>query len=89
MNGKRNTKDKLFNCLKEPRPLNNKCLVYKKIYKATVTSQKATKEYLGSMGNSFKQRFRNHKSSFNNTNKNIQQKWQTTIGIKKIITYRL
>ena len=69
MNGKRNTKDKLCNCLKEPCLLNNWCLVNKKTYKATVTSQKATTEYLGFMGNSFKQRFRNYKSSFNNTNK--------------------
>ena len=62
-------KDKLCNCRKEPCPLNNECLVSNIIYKATVTSNKTTKQYIGSTGNTFKQRYRNHKSSFNNINK--------------------
>ena len=38
-------------------------------YIAVVTSDKTTKHYVGSTGNTFKERYRNHKSSFNNTNK--------------------
>ena len=69
INDKSNTKDKLWNCRKKPCPLNNQSIVSKIIYRATVTSNKATKQYLGSTGNSFKQRYRNHKSSLNNFNK--------------------
>ena len=68
-NDKINTNDKLCNCRKEPCPLNNQCLISNIIYKATITTDKTTKQYLGSTGNSFKQRYRNHKSSFNNINK--------------------
>ena len=50
-------------------PLNNRCLVSNIICRATVTSNKATKQYLGSTGNNFKQRYRNHKYSLNNINK--------------------
>ena len=68
-NDKNNTNDKLCNCRKEPCPLNNQCLISNIIYKATITTDKTTKQYLGSTGNTFKQRYRNHKSSFNNINK--------------------
>ena len=47
----------------------NQCLISNIIYKATISTYKTTKQYLGSTGNSFKQRHRNHKSSFNNINK--------------------
>ena len=39
------------------------------IYRAKITWNKITKQYLGSTANTFKQRYRNHKSSFNNINK--------------------
>ena len=35
-------------------PLNNKCLIKNVIYKATVISNKETKEYIGSTGKTFK-----------------------------------
>ena len=53
----------------KPCPLNNQCLTFNKIYSATLTSNKATKQYVGSTGNSFKDRYRNHKTSVNNINK--------------------
>ena len=34
-----------------------------------MTSNTTTKQYLGSTGNTFKQRYQNHESSFNNINK--------------------
>ena len=67
INNKSNTKDKLCNCRKEPCLLNNQCLVSNIIYRATITSNKTTKQYLGSTENTFKQRYRSHKSSFTNT----------------------
>ena len=51
INDKSNTKDKLRNCRREPCPLNNQCLVSNIIFRATVTSNKATKQYVGSTGN--------------------------------------
>ena len=68
-NDKNSTKDKLCNCRKDPCPLNNQCLISNIIYKAVVISNKTTKHYVGSTGNTFKERYRNHKSSFNNINK--------------------
>ena len=49
-------------------PINNQCLISNLINKAIITTDKTNKQYLGSTGNTFKQR-RNHKSSFNNINK--------------------
>ena len=68
-NDKNSTEDKLCNCRKEPCPLNNQCLTSNLIYRAVITTDKTTKHYVGSTGNTFKERYRNHKSSFNNTNK--------------------
>ena len=56
-NNKSKTKDKLFNCSKEPCPLNNQCLISNITYRATVISNKATKQCVGSTINSFKQVF--------------------------------
>ena len=53
-NDKNSTKDKLCNCRKEPCPLNNKCLISNIIYKAVLTSNKTTKHYVESTGNTFK-----------------------------------
>ena len=47
-------------------PLNNKCLIKNVIYRATVTSNKETMEYIGSTANTFKSRWYNHNHSFNN-----------------------
>ena len=68
-NEKRNDIWNKCNFRKEPCPLNNQCLISNIIYRATITSNKATKQYLRSIGNTFKQRYRNHKTSFNNINK--------------------
>jgi len=51
-------------------PLNNKCLIKNVIYKATVTSNKEIKEYIGSTGNTFKSRWYNHNYSFNTYKEN-------------------
>ena len=69
VNNKSNTKDKLCNCRKEPCPFNNQRQIFNIIYKATKTIDKTTNQYLGSTENSFKQRYRNHKSSLNKINK--------------------
>ena len=45
-------------------PLNNKCLIKNVIYKATISSTKETKNYIGSTGNTFKSRWYSHNSSF-------------------------
>ena len=51
----------LCNCrIKNKCPLNNKCLVENVIYKATISSAKETKNYLGSTGGTFKKRWYNH-----------------------------
>ena len=47
-------------------PLNGNCLIENVVYKATVNSQEGLKEYIGQTMNSFKTRFSNHKSYFNN-----------------------
>ena len=41
---KNNTNDKLCNCRKQPCPLDNKCLNSDIIYKATITTDKTTKQ---------------------------------------------
>ena len=50
-------------------PLNNQCIISNIIYRAIVTSNKTAKHYVGSTGTTFKERYRNHKYSFNNINK--------------------
>ena len=40
---KNKTNDKLCNCCKQPCPSNNQCLISILVYRATVTSNKATK----------------------------------------------
>ena len=48
-------------------PLDNKCQAESIVYKAVVTSldDGLKKEYIGMTANSFKERYRNHKKSFN------------------------
>ena len=54
--------------------LNNQCLVSNLIHKATIKTNKTTKQYLGSTGTTFKQIYRNRKSAFNNINKRHTRK---------------
>ena len=55
---------KMCNCrVKNNCPLNGKCLSKSVVYKATVTSNNMSKEYIGLAGNTFKERFNNHSKS--------------------------
>ena len=61
--------EKTCNCKKEKCPLDNNCLARNIIYKATITTDNTTKFYVGSTSTSFKNRYNNHKASFNNKTK--------------------
>ena len=68
---KRNEPSSERNCncrVKEECPLSGKCLSESVVYKAeiTPTDDGDTKEYVGMTAGSFKNRFSNHKKSFNN-----------------------
>ena len=89
INEKSNTKDKVCDCCKELYPLNNQCLVSKIIYRAKVSFNKAIKQYLGSTGNSFKQKYRNHKSLFNYINKKHTTELSNYIWNLKIATHTI
>lgn len=53
------------NCrVKANCPLEGKCLTRNVIYKASVTSEGACMDYIGSTGNDFKERYNGHTSSF-------------------------
>ena len=58
---------RIANCRKsEDCPLNNNCQSECIVYKAEVkTSDGETREYIGMTANSFKERYYNHKKSFN------------------------
>ena len=61
----------LCNCRsKNLCPLDNKCLIKNVIYKATISSANETKNYIGSTGNTFKNRWYNHNNSFKNYKEN-------------------
>ena len=49
--------------------LNNQRLVSNIIFRKTIKSNKAFKQYFGSTGKRFKQKYTNHKYSFGNVNK--------------------
>ena len=68
-NNNNNNNNKLCNCRKEPCPVSKKCLLSNLIYRATVKSKNSHKIYIGSTGNTFKQRYSNHKTTFLNKNK--------------------
>jgi hypothetical protein len=56
---------RLCNCrIKNNCPVNGQCLLNNVVYKATVVTKSETKSYIGSAGNSFKERFTGHKQSF-------------------------
>jgi len=52
-------------------PLNGQCLTPNVIYQAEVKCDGQAETYVGLTANSFKARFNNHKSSFNNENKRL------------------
>ena len=58
-----------WNCRKKPAcPLQGKCLQTYVIYQATVASGKTTETYVGLAAN-FKERYRNHKTSFRHSHR--------------------
>ena len=63
-------KERACNCrIKEQCPLNGECLAKNIIYEAEITTNNINDEplkYIGLTGNTFKERFSNHKSSFKN-----------------------
>ena len=61
----------LCNCRNKTKcPLNGECLAKNIIYEAKVTTSDSEERiYVGSTGNTFKERFGGHKSSFNNVSK--------------------
>ena len=61
------------------RPPNGCCLQKAIVYKATVTSPEGRKEYYGSTGGTFKDRYANHKKSFNH------EKYQNETVLSKYI----
>ena len=57
------------NCRKKPDcPLQGKCLQTNVIYQATVTSETTTETYVG-LATNFKERYRNHKTSFRHSHR--------------------
>ena len=56
----------LCNCRSEECPMNGHCLKKNLIYQAEIAGDKSNdpKRYIGSTGNTFKERYRGHKSSF-------------------------
>ena len=69
LNHKNNQEEKTCNCRdKDSCPLSGKCLQGNVVYKATITSQIETKEYIGSTGNQFKKRWYAHISDIKNEN---------------------
>ena len=55
----------MCNCRNKSKcPLKGKCLLKSVIYKATVKTNNNSKYYVGLTGNSFKERFNSHSSSF-------------------------
>ena len=58
--------DRLCNCRrKEECPMSNQCLKSNIVYRAKVTSEDTTKEYIGCTATTFKDRYTTHKLGFN------------------------
>ena len=58
---------KKCNCRKKKDcPLRGKCLSTQIVYKATVTTEDGSKQYIGLASGTFKERFNNHTQSFKN-----------------------
>ena len=57
--------DRLCNCRKkEECPMNNECLKTNIVYRAKVTTEEITKEYIGCTATTFKDRYTTHKQGF-------------------------
>ena len=77
---KQQDENKTCNCrIKANCPLNGKCQIESIIYKANVNSGTNIVSYIGQTSNSFKERYRNHTSSFNN------QKYANSTHLSKFI----
>ena len=60
---------KEFNCRNKTEcPLDGKCLQQNVVYQATITTDAATESYVG-LATNFKERYRNHQTSFHHTNR--------------------
>ena len=60
---------KKCNCIKKEQcPLEGQCLANNIVYQATITSNTTTETYVG-LATNFKERYRNHTSSFRNHKK--------------------
>ena len=64
-------------------PLDNKYLIKNIIYKATISSAKETKNYIGSTGNTFKSRWYNHNNSFKKLSEKRDRASKTRLAFKK------
>ena len=66
----KSTNEKNCNCrIKDNCPVDNNCLQESVVYKATVNNNDKIKTYIGITNGTFKERYTQHKSSFNNENK--------------------
>ena len=77
LNGSKQTNDIQCNCrVKADCPLHGKCLTEAIVYRATITTDNESADYIGSTETTFKTRFTNHKASF----KHEQKAKQTTLA---------
>ena len=69
---------------KKKFPLDNKCLAKNIIYRAITKTNSITKFYVGSKSTKFKNRYINHKASFNNKLKRYNTELSNYIwGVKR------
>ena len=83
---------KMCNCrVKANCPLEGKCLVTSVVYKATVTSEEGSHEYVGLAGGEFKTRHNNHNKSFRHGRYSNETEFSKHIwGLKaKAVSYQI
>ena len=67
-NSENSAEKPMCNCRSKPNcPLQGKCLMENVVYQAEVETQEEKQTYVGLASTSFKDRYRNHKSSFKNS----------------------
>ena len=66
--------------MKTECPLDGKCLQQNVVYQATITTDAATESYVG-LARNFKERYRNHQSSFRHTSKKKKLNYQNAFGL--------
>ena len=66
---KRNQNERKCNCTLEPCPLNGECLTTGLVYSGTLQAKQNNFTYYGSTGNTFKERYSNHKQDLKNEDK--------------------